>query len=86
MLNKGIAINEAMQASYNIAKENAVGIETAVGNLRLGADRQSVVRAFAQGCRDLTAGLIYWSYSSEQYFKPTELNANNAFHFQIKNP
>ncbi|KAL4920040.1 terpenoid synthase [Aspergillus aurantiobrunneus] len=86
MLNEDLTINEAMQASYQLAEDNAIGIETALRNLQLDENRTAVVQAFGQGCRDLAAGLIYWSYSGERYFKATELDLDNIFHFQIKRP
>ncbi|KAL3465047.1 terpenoid synthase [Aspergillus heterothallicus] len=87
MLNESITINEAMQESYKYAKDNVAGMETAARNLQSalgGTPRdQAVVAAFTQGCRDLAAGLIHWSYSGQRYFKSAELDADKVLHFQI---
>ncbi|CEL05162.1 hypothetical protein ASPCAL06281 [Aspergillus calidoustus] len=89
MLNEGITINEAMQKSYKYAKDNAADMETAARNLQRGlgerhsSSSQAVVAAFTQGCRDLAAGLIHWSYSGQRYFKSAELGADKVLRFQI---
>ncbi|KAL2833310.1 terpenoid synthase [Aspergillus cavernicola] len=87
MLNKGLTITDAIQASYNAAKDNAVGIETAAQNLQFNnindPPQQEIIRAFTRGCRDLAAGFIHWSYSSGRYFNAAELDVDNILHFQI---
>ncbi|KAL2864244.1 uncharacterized protein BJX67DRAFT_361635 [Aspergillus lucknowensis] len=85
MLNEAITINEVMQASYDHAKDNAAGMENAARRLQCGLDesRQDVVRAFTQGRRDLTAGLIHWSYSGQCSFKAAELDADRVLSFRI---
>ncbi|KAL3477403.1 terpenoid synthase [Aspergillus californicus] len=89
MLNNGIGANEAMQLSYNLAEENARGMDDAAQTLRdeCVEERQAVVvDAFVRGCKDLAGALIHWSYSGGRYFKPSEIDARGEVHFRIEKP
>ncbi|KAL3475417.1 terpenoid synthase [Aspergillus californicus] len=62
MLNKGLTMNQAIQESYNLANQNALGIDTATQALKseLPGYYDPVVNALTQGCTDIAAGLIHW--------------------------
>jgi fructose/tagatose bisphosphate aldolase len=64
MLNNGLGINEAIQRSYHFAEENARGVESTAAVLLSRADEKQsdVAIAFARGCMDIAAGLLYWRY------------------------
>ncbi|KAL4929154.1 terpene synthase family protein [Aspergillus undulatus] len=83
ILNQNISVNEALQEAYNIAEENYDGATNSARALESNEYPQPVSGIFARGCKDLIAGVLYWSYNGGRYLEGGRLDNDNVFHFHI---
>ncbi|KAL2833007.1 isoprenoid synthase domain-containing protein [Aspergillus cavernicola] len=88
MLNRKIDCNTAMQQSYALAHNEAMGLQNVDLNLCNGSEERSkaVSQAFIRGCQDVAMGLAHWSYSGHRYVKPWERDDNGAISFTVGMP
>ncbi|KAJ6089137.1 hypothetical protein N7499_003984 [Penicillium canescens] len=88
MLNRDIDCNMAMQQSYALALNEAMGLRNFDLNACKNSHKipKSVSQAFIRGCQDVAMGLAHWSYCGHRYVEPWERDANGAITFTIAVP